>query len=189
MKFMYRRITLILLICFIIACSGCNDSSSNNSSDHCAGDSASSEEIKDAGTDTVDFQNDPVDMTDDSAETETGQTSDEQIPGSNNSGLPYAIVDTDQTVFYGDTHVLEISPSENDVFYGQDASYTGNQPNYTDNGDGTVTDNNTGLMWQEDPGDKMTYDEAVAGAESFNLAGYFAATRPGGSEADQSLSS
>jgi len=27
-------------------------------------------------------------------------------------------------------------------------------------------------MWQQDPGEKMTYDEAVAGANDFNLAGY-----------------
>ena len=27
-------------------------------------------------------------------------------------------------------------------------------------------------MWQQDPGEKMTFDEAVAGASSFNLAGY-----------------
>ena len=41
-----------------------------------------------------------------------------------------------------------------------------------DNGDGTVTDLHTGLMWQKTPGDKMTYTEAGAGAEVFNLAGY-----------------
>ena len=31
---------------------------------------------------------------------------------------------------------------------GQDAQYTGNAPRYQDNGDGTVTDLVTGLMWQ-----------------------------------------
>ena len=32
---------------------------------------------------------------------------------------------------------------------GQDGAYSIHPLNYTDNGDGTVTDNNTGLMWQQ----------------------------------------
>jgi hypothetical protein len=28
------------------------------------------------------------------------------------------------------------------------------------------------MLWQQDPGEKMTYDEAAAGAEDFFLAGY-----------------
>ncbi|PKM86361.1 MAG: hypothetical protein CVU87_12275 [Firmicutes bacterium HGW-Firmicutes-12] len=43
---------------------------------------------------------------------------------------------------------------------------------FTDNGDGTVTDLNTGLMWQQDPGSKMTWVEAMSKAEVFELAGY-----------------
>jgi hypothetical protein len=83
----------------------------------------------------------------------------------------YVVVDTGQNTCFDNT--AEIScPDEGDSFYGQDAQYFGNQPGYQDNGDGTVTDLNTGLMWQQDPGDKMTYYEAVAGASSFNLAGY-----------------
>lgn len=93
----------------------------------------------------------------------------------------YPIVSTNQTVFY-DT-INEISaPTAGEAFYGQDAQYSRNEPNYVDNGDGTVTDMLTGLMWQQSPdtdgdgdidaADKMTYAEAVAGAESFNLAGY-----------------
>ena len=35
--------------------------------------------------------------------------------------------------------------------YGEDADYKGNQPSYTDNSDDTVTDNNTGLMWEKLP--------------------------------------
>jgi hypothetical protein len=83
----------------------------------------------------------------------------------------YTIVDTGQTKFYDNTSVIS-APSEGEAFYGQDARYQGNQPSYQDNGDGTVSDLNTRLMWQQDPDDKMTYAEAVAGASSFNLAGY-----------------
>ncbi len=84
----------------------------------------------------------------------------------------YSIVDTDQTKFYDDIDELMIVPQEIMAFYGQDAMYDGNQPSYQDNGDGTVTDLVTGLMWQQDPGEKMTYSEAVSGAISFDLAGY-----------------
>lgn len=93
----------------------------------------------------------------------------------------YKVVDTDQTLFYDTVSMVgQILPGEN--FYGQDANYQGYAPSYTDNGDGTVTDNVTGLMWQQSPdmdgdgdidyADKMSYDEALAGAASFNLAGY-----------------
>jgi len=58
------------------------------------------------------------------------------------------------------------------AFFGQDGQYHGLQPKYVDNGDGTVTDQVTGLMWQQDPGDKLTFDEAKNGAASFDLAGY-----------------
>ncbi len=83
----------------------------------------------------------------------------------------YTIVDTDQEYCYEDGASIPC-PMEGETFYGQDAQYSGTQPSYTDNGDGTITDNVTGLMWQQDPGDKMTFDQAVAGAETFNLAGY-----------------
>lgn len=83
----------------------------------------------------------------------------------------YPIVDTGQGYCYENGASIPC-PNEDESFYGQDAQYNSTQPNYTDNGDGTITDNLTGLMWQQDPGDKMTFDQAVTGAESFNLAGY-----------------
>lgn len=83
----------------------------------------------------------------------------------------YVIVDTGQNTCYNNADEISC-PNEGSDFYGQDAQYYGNQPSYVDNGDGTVTDLNTGLMWQQDPGEKMTYSQAVAGAASFNLAGY-----------------
>ncbi|MBI9045855.1 MAG: DUF1566 domain-containing protein [Anaerolineaceae bacterium] len=85
--------------------------------------------------------------------------------------LTYPIVDTNQIFCYGDSQSVNC-PQENDAYFGQDAQYSGLQAAYVDNGDGTVTDLNTGLMWQQDPGDKMTYDQAVSGADSFELAGY-----------------
>lgn len=43
---------------------------------------------------------------------------------------------------------------------------------YVDNGDGTVTDKRSGLMWQQNPGDKKTYDEAVNEVEDVTIAVY-----------------
>jgi len=80
-------------------------------------------------------------------------------------------VDTDQLNCYADA-ACGACPASGAPFFGQDAQYAGYAPRYQDNGDGTVTDNVTGLMWQKTPGAKMTYDQAMAGASSFDLAGY-----------------
>ena len=85
--------------------------------------------------------------------------------------IPYTIVDTAQIRCYSNNSEIEY-PKEEAAFYGQDAQYTGNEPAYKNNGDGTVTDLNTGLMWQSDPGEKMTFNQAVAGAAKCRLAGY-----------------
>jgi hypothetical protein len=89
----------------------------------------------------------------------------------NSAQLNYPIVDTGQSDCYDDQSQILCSSQAN-AFYGQDAQYNGDQPAYADNGDGTVTDLVTGLMWQQNYSGKMTYSEAVAGANSFSLAGY-----------------
>ncbi len=95
----------------------------------------------------------------------------EQAPAGDT--LAYVIVDTGQNNCY-DASSQAPCPQAGQSFYGQDAQYAGVQPRYTDNGDGTVTDLNTGLMWQQTPDldNKSTYFEAVAGAGAFNLGGY-----------------
>jgi hypothetical protein len=83
----------------------------------------------------------------------------------------YPIVDTGQQRCYNNTEEIEY-PEPGEPFYGQDAQYRGLQPSYRDNGDGTVTDLVTGLMWQKKPGEKMTLREALSGASTCRLAGY-----------------
>lgn len=85
--------------------------------------------------------------------------------------LPYTIVDTGQVRCYSDNAEIEF-PGSGGGFFGQDAQYVGNEPAYKDNGDGTVTDLNTGLMWQSDPGAKMTFGQAVIGAAKCRVGGY-----------------
>ncbi|UOD33950.1 hypothetical protein DSN97_07175 [Deferribacteraceae bacterium V6Fe1] len=61
--------------------------------------------------------------------------------------LSYQIVDTGVTEFYSNTSSIP-APKPGEPFYGQDAQYQINPPSYVDNGDGTITDKITGLMWQ-----------------------------------------
>ena len=95
---------------------------------------------------------------------------DNTIP-KENSITGYKIVDTGVEDFYDNTSVIA-EPLSNQAFYGQDATYSGNQPNYTDNGDGTITDNITGLIWEKDMGDKITFDDAFTKAENSTLGDY-----------------
>ena len=85
----------------------------------------------------------------------------------------YPIVETGQEHCYNNSYQIPW-PSEDGPFYGQDAQYDGNQPLYSDNRDGTITDLVTGLMWQQTPDleNKSTFAEALAGADSFSLGGY-----------------
>lgn len=55
---------------------------------------------------------------------------------------------------------------------GEDADFTINPPSFIDNGDGTVTDNVTGLMWQKADGGEMTYESALVYNKTFTLGGY-----------------
>ncbi|NQT62160.1 MAG: DUF1566 domain-containing protein [Candidatus Marinimicrobia bacterium] len=97
------------------------------------------------------------------------------------SAQTYKIVDTGQIKYYNNQDEIS-APVSGASFYGQDASINGHQPDYTDNGDGTVTDNVTGLMWQQSTDlngdgitnvtDKRSQANAEAGADTFSLAGY-----------------
>jgi hypothetical protein len=76
-------------------------------------------------------------------------------------GLTYPIVGTDQDFYYNSLYEIAC-PSHGQAFCGQDAATGGKQPvSYTDNGDGTVTDNITGLTWQKYIDEKLTFVEAV----------------------------
>lgn len=84
-----------------------------------------------------------------------------------------SMVDTGQ-VRCSDNHDFIACPeTENFPFFGQDAQYQGRHPSYQDNGDGTVTDLVTGLMWSKSAEEtKVSLKEAWAVARKMNLAGY-----------------
>lgn len=57
--------------------------------------------------------------------------------------------------------------------FGEDSDYTINSPSYTDNGDGTITDNVTGLIWQkEDDDTSRAWDDALTYCDNLSLGGY-----------------
>ena len=85
--------------------------------------------------------------------------------------LTCPIVDTAQIRCYDDQAEVTF-PGAEATFFGQDAHYEGNEPKYCDNRDGTVSDLITGLMWQRDPGEKMTLKQALSGAESCRTGGH-----------------
>ena len=87
------------------------------------------------------------------------------------AAVSYPIVDTGQTKCYDNRNEI-VPPKPGQPFYGQDAQYAGNSPSYRDNGDGTISDLVTGLMWQQDPGAKKTYEEAAAGAAKCQTGGH-----------------
>ncbi len=86
--------------------------------------------------------------------------------------ITYTIVDTGQNRCYGNREEI-VYPEEGQVFYGQDAQYSSNPPSYRDNGDGTITDLNTGLMWQKTPdSEKRLQPDAEKYAKNLKLAGH-----------------
>ena len=58
------------------------------------------------------------------------------------------VIDTGQVKCYNNAREISC-PKPGQPFYGQDARYEGNVSSYRDNGDGTITDLNTGLMWSK----------------------------------------
>jgi hypothetical protein len=94
----------------------------------------------------------------------------------------YAIVDTGQATFYNNSTSIS-APAQGQAFFGQDATYAGNQPSYTTSGDGlTVLDNVTNLTWTQgadwsgdgnvNSSDKFTYTDAAAHVATLNAQNY-----------------
>lgn len=84
----------------------------------------------------------------------------------------YKIVDTGQERCFGNREEIAC-PERGSAFFGQDAQYNTNPPAYRDNKDGTVTDLNTGLMWQKTPDFvKRSLSDSRKYAGSLKLAGY-----------------
>ncbi|MFI3331504.1 MAG: DUF1566 domain-containing protein [Rikenellaceae bacterium] len=88
--------------------------------------------------------------------------------------VSYKINATGQTKFYDLTGKSTSAPKPGDALYGQDANYKkGSAMSFKDNGNGTVTDTNTQLMWQQTPpSEGMTWSQAKEYCEKLELGGY-----------------
>lgn len=85
------------------------------------------------------------------------------------------IPDTGITKCYDNEKEIPCPTEERDDFFGQDAQYNSpvRQHSYTDNGDGTVTDNVTGLMWlQNDDENRRNWQDAIDYCDSLNFSNY-----------------
>jgi hypothetical protein len=81
---------------------------------------------------------------------------------------PTTVVDSDQLSCF-DTDGEIACPSEGADYYGQDAQYVRYPPAYRDNGDDTITDEVTGMVWQWEQVDGMDFDDAEAYCEALDL--------------------
>lgn len=82
------------------------------------------------------------------------------------------IPDAGQEKCYNDDSEIGC-PSPGEPFYGQDANYITHKMSFTDNEDGTITDNVTGLMWQkQNDGIDRHWPDAISYCDNLILAGY-----------------
>jgi len=99
----------------------------------------------------------------------------------NANSQTYKIVGSGQINSYNNSDIIS-APVVGQSFYGQNSNYPGNTPSYSNNGDGTITDNITGLIWEKTPdknadgiinyADKLTYSAALTGASLCRTGGY-----------------
>jgi len=73
--------------------------------------------------------------------------------------FPFKLPDTGQNTSYTTT-------------VGEDADYVINPMSFKDNGNATITDNNTGLIWQKTDGGEMTFEKALTYCDTLTLGGF-----------------
>jgi hypothetical protein len=88
-----------------------------------------------------------------------GKNGDNQQDPDADSKLVSKLPDTGQTASYTSTP-------------GEDADFMINPPSYTDNGNGTISDDITGLMWQKTDGGEMAFENVLAYCRNLNLGGF-----------------
>ena len=97
----------------------------------------------------------------------TGTTTTTYTNGANNRLTAYGMAASSMTKL-PDTGATQSGTAT----FGEDADYTINPPSFTDNGNGTITDNVTGLMWQKVDNGESTWDAAVTNAAALTLGGF-----------------
>ncbi|UTV28947.1 DUF1566 domain-containing protein [Photobacterium atrarenae] len=85
--------------------------------------------------------------------------------------FPFTVVDSGLNQCFEQSPQPIPCPSRHQPFTGQDAQYTAPASQYIDNGDGTIIDQTTGLMWQKSY-TLVTLAQAEAAAKEAMLGGY-----------------
>jgi len=83
----------------------------------------------------------------------------------------YKITDTGFEKYFDDKGEIR-RPKKGEAFYGQDAHYKGFDFSYKDNGEGTITDITTGLMWGKIASEKMLWSDIAGYVKDCNTGGY-----------------
>ena len=93
--------------------------------------------------------------------------------------LLFGFLVLNSTLFFGQSvsKTIQLLPDTGQTtsyttLFGEDHDYLINMPVFTLNGDGTVTDTVTGLMWQQADGGEMTYENALVYCDTLTLGGY-----------------
>ncbi|MBU1610951.1 MAG: DUF1566 domain-containing protein [Proteobacteria bacterium] len=133
-----------------------------------------------------DMQGPPPDMQGGSTQNQSTGMSQQQRPkkASYPTGSSYAkyiehtpthtggAFDTGQEYCFDSSKVISC-PEPGDAYYGQDAQYAGIARSYTDHGDGSVSDNNTGLTWEKaHHEERIRQVDAVKYCNGLNLGGH-----------------
>ena len=155
---MKQFLIVFVVMFFFLSCS--NSTSKINDDQNTAGDSDEITETDDktlADNEQSDIENES-DVTDDS---------------DNVNDLPEVsckIPDTGQKYCFSTGPAIQC-PSSGDEYFGQDAQYAGYKMEYKDNGDGTVTDLITGLMWTQTFA-QTDFNDAPGDASAVKTGGY-----------------
>ena len=93
--------------------------------------------------------------------------------------LLFGIIIINSTLFFGQSvsKTIQLLPDTGETqsyttTFGEDHDYLINMPSFTNNNNGTITDNVTGLMWQQVDGGEMTYESATTYCNSLTLGGF-----------------
>ena len=89
------------------------------------------------------------------------------------------IIIINSTLFFGQSvsKTIQLLPDTGETqsyttTFGEDHDYLINTPSFINNNNGTITDNVTGLMWQQVDGGEMTFENATTYCNSLTLGGF-----------------
>ncbi len=174
---MFKRIaTLFVLTCVLVlsltACSSQTESKTASVESNEPVTAAESEpDPTTAEPETTQEQPDEASELDNEADAASTDAATEATEATETT-VKFLVTDTKQEFSYDNDGNAILFPAEGEAFYGQDAQYVGLEPSFQDNGDGTVSDLVTGLLWEKTPTfETYQHEDAVAYCENLETGG------------------